>query len=446
MSGSPNLLYYGDNLSVLREHTKDESVDLVYLDPPFKSNKDYNVLFAEHGTKAAAQIKAFEDTWTWDEVAAKALWETVDKEGGRVAEALIAFQKFVPESDMLAYLAMMAPRLVELRRVLKPTGSIFLHCDPTASHYLKVLMDAVFEPQNFRNEIAWCYYGPGSPGVRQFLRKHDTVFWYSIGSSWTFNADDVRVAHASKTKANYKAGLIGSGFEGAPHLIHEKGKVPEDWWVIAIAPRGKEYLGYPTQKPIALLDRIVRAASNPGDLVLDPFCGCGTAIDAAQRLNRRWVGIDVTHLAIGLIKHRLQDTYGEKIASEYRVIGEPTDLDGAAQLAREDPWQFQAWALGLVGARTATSAKKGSDKGIDGRAYFRDDVSGDVKQIILSVKAGKTGSGHVDQLRGVVEKEGAAIGALISFRNQRSRCGRTPQAPECTCRPAGTSHIPGFSS
>jgi site-specific DNA-methyltransferase (adenine-specific) len=416
MAASPNLLYYGDNLPVLREHLKDESVDLVYLDPPFNSNKDYNVLLAEHGKKATAQIKAFEDTWTWDEAAALALWETIDKTGGSVAQALLAFEKLVPESDMLAYLAMMAPRLVELRRVLKPTGSIFLHCDPTAGHYVKVLMDAVFEPQNFRNEIVWCYHGPGSPGVRQFLRKHDTIFWYSMGEKWTFNADAVRVEHSAKTKANYKEGLLGSGFEGAPHLIHEKGKVPEDWWIMAIAPRGKEYLGYPTQKPLALLDRIIRAASNEGETILDPFCGCGTAMDAAQRLKRRWVGIDITHLAIGLIKHRLSDTYGEKIVETYRVVGEPTDLDGAAQLAQEDPWQFQAWALGLVGARTATSAKKGSDKGVDGRAYFRDETGGKVKQIILSVKAGKTGSAHVDQLRGVVDKESAAIGALISFQ------------------------------
>lgn len=412
-----NLLYYGDNLDVLRQHVKDETVDLVYLDPPFKSNKSYNVLFEEHGKKAAAQIQAFDDTWTWDETAALALWETIHKSGDDgVSQAMIALEKLLPESDMLAYLAMMAPRLLELRRVLKKTGSIFLHCDPTAGHYLKILMDAVFDPYNFRNEIVWCYYGPGSPGVRQFLRKHDTVFWYSVGPTWTFNADAVRIPHAKKTQENYKTGLVGSGFVGAEHLIHAGGKVPEDWWPIAIAPRGKEYLGYPTQKPLALLDRIIRAASDKGDVVLDPFCGCGTTIDAAQRLGRQWIGIDITHLAIGLIKHRLQDTYGEKITATYKVVGEPTDLDGAAQLAKDDPWQFQAWALGLVGARTATSAKKGSDKGVDGRAYFQDEADGKAKQIILSVKAGKPQSGHVDQLRGVVEKEGAAIGALISFQ------------------------------
>jgi len=411
-----NVLYYGDNLDVLRQHVKVETVDLVYLDPPFKSNKNYNVLFEEHGKKAAAQIQAFDDTWTWDETASLSLWETINEIGGNVAQTMLALEKLLPESDMLAYLAMMAPRLVELRRVLKSTGSIFLHCDPTASHYLKILMDAVFGPKNFRNEIVWCYFGPGSPGIRQFLRKHDTIFWYSMGPTWTFNADAVRIPHAKKTQENYKVGLVGSGFEGADHLIHAGGKIPEDWWPIAIAPRGKEYLGYPTQKPLALLDRIIRAASNDDDTVLDPFCGCGTTIDAAQRLKRRWVGIDITHLAIGLIKHRLQDTYGDKIATTYSVVGEPTDLAGAAQLAKEDPWQFQAWALGLVGARTATSAKKGSDKGIDGRAYFRDEADGKAKQIILSVKAGKTNSGHVDQLRGVVDKEGAAIGALISFQ------------------------------
>ena len=411
-----NTLYYGDNLDVLRRHIRDEFVDLVYLDPPFKSNTTYNLLFEEHGEHAAAQVQAFEDTWGWD-IESRAAYEEVVEGGGRVAETMRAFRTMVGDSDMLAYLAMMAPRLIELKRVLKPTGSLFLHCDPTAGHYLKLLLDSIFGPGSFRNEIAWCYWGPGSPGQRQFSRKHDLVFWYSAGPTWTFNADAVRIAHTEKTKANYKKGLVGSGFVGAGHAIHAKGKVPEDWWPIAIAPRGKEYLGYPTQKPLKLLERIIAAASDPGDIVLDPFCGCGTTIDAAQELERRWIGIDVTHLAIGLIKHRLAGRYGPEVT--YRVIGEPTSVDDAAVLAREDPFQFQAWALGLAGARVAGSDRKGGDKGIDGKLFFHDSP-GTSRQIVFSVKAGHLVPSFLRDLRGVIDREEADIGVLISFEEPTS--------------------------
>ena len=409
-----NTLYYGDNLDVLRRHVKDEAVDLVYLDPPFNSKATYNVLFGEqNGSKAAAQIKAFEDTWTWDQAAARAYQEVVES-GGEVAQALLAFRMFLGDSNMLAYLSMMAPRLVELRRALKPTGSIYLHCDPTASHYLKMLMDAVFNARTFRNEIAWCYHGPGSPGMRQFMRKHDVILWYARGPVWTFNADAVRMPHSPKTLANYKKGLVGSGFTGADHVIHQKGKVPEDWWPMAIAPRGKEYLGYPTQKPEALLERIIQASSNQGDIVLDPFCGCGTTIAVAQRLKRRWIGIDITHLAITLIKHRLRDAFGDQAA--YQVVGEPVSLPDAKALAENDPYQFQWWALGLVGARPIEQ-KKGSDKGIDGRLYFHDEAKGGkTKQVLLSVKAGHTNVAHVRDLRGVIEREKAEIGVLITMQ------------------------------
>jgi DNA modification methylase len=259
-----NTLYYGDNLDVLKRHVKDDSVDLVYLDPPFNSNATYNVLFAEEdGSRPAAQIKAFEDTWRWDR-AAQAAFDEVIEAGGEPATALQGLHRLLGPSNMLAYLAMMAPRLIELRRVLTPEGSIFLHCDPTASHYLKVLMDATFDVRNFRNEIVWCYYGPGSPKMRQFNRKHDTILWYSRGDKWTFNRDAVRIPHNAKTAANFKEGLRGSGFVedetlGDDDVLHTSGKIPEDWWVIAIAPRSvREYLGYPTQKPRALLERIVK--------------------------------------------------------------------------------------------------------------------------------------------------------------------------------------------
>jgi len=413
-----NVLYYGDNLDVLRRHIRDESIDLIYLDPPFNSNADYNVLFSEHGEKAAAQVQAFTDTWTWD-TDARRDYEEIVEAGGRVADTMRAFYTMLGGSDMMAYLARMSLRLVELHRVLKPTGSLFLHCDPTASHYLKLLLDSIFGPKHFRNEIAWCYWGPGSPGQRQFSRKHDVILWYAAGPTWTFNADAVRVAHADKTVENYKVGLVGSGFAagdvGAVRALDSGGKIPEDWWPIAIAPRGKEYLGYPTQKPIKLLERIVLAASNPSDVVLDPFCGCGTTVDAAQGLGRRWIGIDVTHLAVGLIKHRLADRYGPEIVSTYKVVGEPTTVDGARELAHQDRFQFQAWALGLVGARIAGSDKKGGDKGIDGRLYFHDAPNAPSKQIVLSVKAGHLVPSFVRDLRGVMEREQAEIAVLISF-------------------------------
>lgn len=204
---------------------------------------------------------------------------------------------------------------------------------------------------------------------------------------------------------------------GKRYYIDPAGKLGDDVWDITLSSRTHERLGYPTQKPLALLERIIAASTNPGDVVLDPFCGCGTAIDAAQRLGRMWMGIDVTHVATGLIKVRLQDAHGLVARVDYDVIGEPTDLAGAEELARDDPHQFQAWALGLVGARTATSAKKGSDRGIDGRLLFHDEGSGGkTKQIVFSVKAGKAGVSHVRDLRGVLERETADMGVLISLQ------------------------------
>ena len=305
-----NLLYYGDNLDILRRYVKGESVDLVYLDPPFNSNATYNVLFAEkNGTKAAVQVQAFEDTWRWDQTAAEAYRETVEA-GGKVSEALQAFRLFLGESNMLAYLAMMTPRLVELRRVMKPTGSIYLHCDPTASHYLKLLMDAVFGVDNFRNEVIWCYAGGGIP-KKDFPRKHDVILRYTKTDKYFF----------SPIYRPYSPGTVQRGRTAVKGKYAERGLRPEgtpvnDWWPDVpkiTSPTDPEKLGYPTQKPEALLERIIKASSNTGDTVLDPFCGCGTAIAVAQRLGRHWIGIDSTHLAITLVKSRLKDTFGDQI-------------------------------------------------------------------------------------------------------------------------------------
>jgi len=476
--GHKNVLYYGDNLDVLRRYLDDESVDLIYLDPPFNSNADYNVLFHEHGgAKAAAQIKAFEDTWEWNIDAARAYEEAVEG-GGQVSITLQALRQMLGETDMMAYLAMMAPRIVELHRVLKPTGSLYLHCDPTASHYLKILMDAVFGPDQFISEIIWKRYGAHSNSMR-YGAVHDVILFYGKTQNVVFNRQfepydaeyveqrfrfkdpDGRrwaeqnlnnpaprpnlmypfkakngITYASPTNgwkytrermtALDEAGRLhypqkADGRLRLKNYLDELPGVPtSDVWTDLgmIGSSSAERLGYPTQKPEALLDRIIESSSNPGDVILDPFCGCGTTIAAAQRLGRRWIGIDITHLAIGLIKHRLRDQFGDAIAPTYDVIGEPVSLPDAARLAADDPFQFQAWALGLVGARQhqSKSATKGADRGIDGNLYFHDDPQAKTKRIILSVKAGQNvNPAMVRDLAGTVTREKADIGVLITM-------------------------------
>jgi site-specific DNA-methyltransferase (adenine-specific) len=240
----------------------------------------------------------------------EAFHELVTEGPGKLPDLMDALRRFLGTNDMMAYLAMMAIRLVELRRVLKSTGSIYLHCDPTASHYLKLVMDAVFGHSHFLNEIVWCYTGPSSPGMRIFGRKHDIIFWYARGSKWTFNVDAVRLPYAESTKRN--EGRRTGWTTGNPNSIvqlNPLGKWPEDWWRMhVLPPAARERLGYPTQKPEALLERIIQASSNEGDLVLDPFCGCGTTIAVAERLKRRWIGIDSSSVAIELTKQRLEAT------------------------------------------------------------------------------------------------------------------------------------------
>ena len=471
MDSSKNKLYYGDNYEVLKRYVKDETVDLVYLDPPFNSRQDYNVLFAEKdGSQSSSQIHAFEDTWEWN-IDAQLSYELIVEQGGRVADALRAFKTFLFNSDMMAYLAMMAPRLIELRRVLKQTGSIYLHCDPTASHYLKILMDAVFGPENFRSNIVWKRTSSHSNASRNYGAVNDDLLFYvKSNAAYTYNVQYVPYSENYVKENYYRVDENGRLYRtdnlrnpsDRPNLKYEyKGYKPHaNGWAISKErmekldsegrlhfPKSKdgrillkryldempgmqvtniwddilvihamalERLGYPTQKPEALLERIIKASSNEGDLVLDPFCGCGTTVQVAQRLNRRWIGIDITHLAIGLIKKRLSDAFGPEIRDRYEVVGEPTDYNGAAALAAEDKYQFQWWALGQVGARPADQ-KKGADRGIDGRLYFHDDDSGKSKQIVFSVKAGHVTVPQVRDLRGVLEREKAEIGIFISF-------------------------------
>jgi site-specific DNA-methyltransferase (adenine-specific) len=417
-SSSEGRLYYGDNLDVLRRYIPDASVDLVYLDPPFNSSKDYNVLFLEKdGTRSAAQIKAFKDTWDWDATAARSFHELVEG-GGKLSETMQAFRLVLGESDMLAYVAMMAPRLVELHRVIKPTGSIYLHCDTVASHYLKILMDAIFRPDNFRNEVIWRYRRWPAPS-RSFQKMHDVLLFYSRTptADRTFHtmygyeklAESTLKTYGTKKQiADFSSGHRKPSTEE----VESPGPPLSDVWEVSIiAPSGKERLGYPTQKPEALLERVIRASSNEGDVVLDPFCGCGTAVAVAHRLKRRWIGIDITHLAINLIRRRMKDSFGHVA----EVVGEPVSLPDAEALAELNAYQFQWWALGLVDARPVVE-KKGADHGIDGKMYFHDDPNGNTKTIIFSVKSGATGVKDVRDLRGVIEREKAEIGVLITLR------------------------------
>ena len=463
---TPNSLYFGDNLDILRQHIADESVDLIYLDPPFNSNATYNVLFRERsGEESAAQITAFDDTWRWGMESEFAYQEVITQQGGKVGELLAAMRAFLGQNDMMAYLTMMAQRLIELHRVLKPIGSIYLHCDPTASHYLKLLMDAVFGAVNYRSEIIWQRTTAHSDSTR-YGANTDTILFYTKSDTWTWNPQ--YQPYDEKYKARFRSkdpdgrlwadyditakGLSGGGYEyeykgvrslwrvpletmqrldaeGRLHFtsrggIRRKryldempGRPVQRLWddIDAINSQARERLGYPTQKPEALLERIISASSNEGDVVLDPFCGCGTAVAAAESLNRHWIGIDVTHLAITLIRHRLHDSFGEDLR-EYEVIGEPKDLQSAESLALHDRYQFEWWALGLVDARPARDRKKGADAGIDGFINFFDDTSGKPKRIVVQVKSGNVQRNQIATLISDMEREKAALALFVTLK------------------------------
>lgn len=468
-----NALYYGDNLEVLREHIADEYVDLIYLDPPFNSQANYNVLFrSPSGEQSEAQIEAFEDTWHWTADAEQAFDEVMTSGNTDAAEMLRAMRSFLKENDMMAYLTMMAVRILELHRVLKPTGSLYLHCDPTASHYLKILLDVVFGAKNYVNEIAWKRSGRISSISKIFRRAHDVLFLYAKSGDYKFQTHYEEKSEAYLKKfsqldergqyrlaplmasgvRNGETGQIWRGFDpnergksgmhwitkheklekyveqdlvewpkksgGVPQLKYyldqSKGvTVPDIWTDIAlINAMGNESLGYPTQKPVNLLERLISASSDEGDIILDPFCGCGTAVHAAQKLTRQWIGIDVTHLAISLVEKRLNDAFP---GVDYEVHGTPKDLDGAKELAEADKYQFQWWAVSLVNAVPFGGKKKGADSGIDGLIYFKPDGKKTEKGIV-SVKGGaNVGVAMIRDLGHVVDREKTKIGVFITL-------------------------------
>jgi len=441
-----NKLYYGDNLTILQDHIASESIDLIYLDPPFNSKRDYNLLFkTPKGHESDAQITAFEDTWHWGEQAEREFTGLFKQANTAVAEMINSLRRFLKESDMMAYLVMMANRLLEMHRVLKPTGSLYLHCDPTSSHYLKIVLDTIFCAENFRNELIWKRATSGSSKAvaQRFGSDHDVILYFSKNSNVMFNKiylpypayeiekrfkrsddhgryKDAELATYSadtleKLKAEGKLIINPSGkYRYKIYLDEIKGVLADDVWtdIFPINSQAQERLGYPTQKPLALLERIIQASSNPGDIVMDPFCGCGTAVHAAQKLNRRWIGIDITHLAISLIEKRMKDAFSN---ISFEVHGTPRDFDGAKNLAERDKYQFQWWACSLVNAQPYQGKKKGADSGIDGLVFFQD-TANEAKKVIVSVKGGThVNVTMVKDLIATVEREKAAIGLFITL-------------------------------
>jgi site-specific DNA-methyltransferase (adenine-specific) len=413
-----NILYYGDNLKVLKDYIPDNYVDLIYLDPPFNSKADYNVLFKEPtGEPSKAQITAFEDTWHWTKETENTFDLIIKNAPADVVDMMISFRKFVGrKNDVMAYLTMMCIRLLEMKRVLKNTGTIYLHCDPTASHYIKILMDVIFGKKNFRNEIIWCYRGAGYP-KNDFGRRHDVILRYSKTSDYIFNLDDIREEYAEATKERFRhyIGNVRGDRDFGIQQLHPLGKQPDDWWQIQpIAPSAKERLSYPTQKPEALLEKIIKASSKEESILLDPFCGCGTTIAVAYKLKRRWIGIDITHLSINAIKLRLKKTFGIDPKKDYKVIGEPEDLEGARELAKENRYQFQWWALSLINARPYKDKKKGADTGIDGFLYFQHDKE-EINKAIVQVKSGGVSVKDIRELGHIIDREEAELGIFITL-------------------------------
>jgi len=462
-----NVLHYGDNLPIMREHIPDESVDLVYLDPPFNSSRDYNVLFKQaRRDENQAQVMAFQDTWRWSKKAYQAFFD--DSRNAPLFSLMESLHRILGTSDMMAYLVMMAPRLLEMHRVLKPTGALYLHCDPVASHYLKVLLDIVFGPARFRNEIIWKRTSAKGLAFTRFASNHDVILRYVRSEEATWNPqysrhdpeyvrqfyrfvesktgrryalDNLvnpnrdrpnltyeflgitRVWRWTKKRMNeaHKKGLIEQSHPGAvPRLkrfLDEQEGIPVgDVWIDIppIGAQAKERMGYPTQKPLALLERIINASTNEGDLVLDPFCGCGTAVVAAEKLGRRWIGIDITFVAVDLIISRLTSDFGLKRAKHYKVVGDPKDAYSARKLFEESPKQFEVWAVGLVSG--VPQPEKASDKGVDGKVYFQD-LKGELQYAVVQVKGGHLTPAMIRDFAHVIDREQAAMGYFICLES-----------------------------
>jgi site-specific DNA-methyltransferase (adenine-specific) len=416
-----NQLFYGDNLEVLQKHIGDESVDLCYVDPPFNSKRNYNQIYNNIGRDDIAQSQAFVDTWEWGHSAELQL-DMLRKEPQytrRLVDTILGLEKILGKGGMFAYLVNMAIRFAEIWRVLKPTGSFYVHCDPTASHYLKIILDAIFCDRggDFRNEIVWCYRGGGSP-KNDFGRRHDVIYRYAKSKNLIFNADAVRIPYQAEGIGRKDDSMWGK-HKGTEKIYkpHPLGKIPEDWWQMDILnANDPERLGYTTQKPLTLLERIIQASSNEGDVVLDAFCGCGTTVDAAHSLNRKWIGIDITYNAVSLILKRLKDRYGNAIEQQIQLFGIPKDMESAVALAHKKDdrlrKEFEKWAILTYTDNLAKiNDKKGSDRGIDGIAYILGGTA------LFSVKSGNVSVKDVRDFQAVIEREKASAGIFITLQS-----------------------------
>jgi DNA modification methylase len=423
-----NVLYYGDNLDNLRRKIKDESVDLCYIDPPFNSKRNYNQIYNNIGTEDRAQAQAFTDTWTWDTHAVAGYQEILGNDGGRFQPKLIALIKglhgVLGDSSLLAYLISMSLRITEIQRVLKRTGSFYLHCDPTASHYLKIVLDAIFVPAggDFRNEIVW-HYLKWSVKQRQFVRNHDVIFFYSKSDDQKRVFNTFFTERSPATKKRFGNAKIVSSHdtkgERKPSQTEgeSEGVALDDVWDISRVPPIKQL--YPTEKPELLLERIIRVSTNEGELVLDAYCGCGTTVVVAQKWKRQWIGMDITYQSISLILRRLEQTYGSAILASIITDGMPRDMESAEALAHKKDdrlrKEFEKWiALTYTNNRAIINEKKGADAGIDAIAYFLTGKNDNAK-IIFQVKSGGVKRGDVATLRGDMEREGAALAVLITL-------------------------------
>lgn len=483
----PNRLFYGDNLDVLRRKIASASVDLCYIDPPFNSKRNYFQIYNNQGGEDRAQAQAFVDTWVWGDDAIEALAYILDIERlhsglwtEQTVELIRGLEKVLGRGSLLAYLVHMTLRIVEIHRVLKPTGSFYLHCDPTASHYLKLVCDAVFCGQggDFLNEIVWKRTTAHSDTRGRFSHETDIIFFYKKSAIAVWNAqhgahsESYKQSHYRHKDADgrlyrhdniirsasmgprpnlayeYKgfippygwrtvrekleaidvAGRLYWAKSGTPYLVRyldeQPGEIVGNLWddITPINSRAQERLGYPTQKPEALLERIIRASSNEGDVVLDAYCGCGTTVTVAQRLGRRWIGIDITYQSISLILKRLQDKYladWPAIEASILLDGVPRDLASSVALAnRKDDKtrkEFEKWSVLTYSRNQARiNEKKGADAGIDGIAYFLIDKDTNGKAI-FQVKSGGANRATLATLNSDRQREKAEFGFLITM-------------------------------
>ncbi|MBI4722419.1 MAG: site-specific DNA-methyltransferase [Candidatus Stahlbacteria bacterium] len=413
-----NKLYFGDNLEILKSLYKEYSqgfIDLIYIDPPFNSKRNYNILFENAElTNTKAQKEAFADTWS--NVSYKDTLDKIADLNQNLFYFLKALDRISTSKSEVSYLTTMTVRIIYMHKLLKDTGSFYLHCDPTMSHYLKMICDFIFNKKNFRNEIIWWYHDPSGKTDRRFMRKHDIILFYAKNDNkYYFNVDAVRTPYKKGTFEQGEKGIISFG---RPTKIHLLGRHPEDVWEIPIInSMAKERLGYPTQKPELLLERVIKASSNEGDLVADFFCGCGTTVAVAQRLKRNWLGVDISHLAIRLVANRLIGTFGKNIRNTFSIQGFPKDIDSAKELAENTSGgrlKFEEWIVEVMlhGVLNENRTQMGYD------GYFTFDLQGEKQIGMIEVKSGDATPTKLNHFIKTFEEKNGSIGVFVCFKEK----------------------------